>query len=340
MGPGRQKASRLKPLPGRAKQGLACTAAHGQFLPRQADFTTSGLHETQNNRMSAPAVVSTSDRLSFTVFVAVVLHVILAFGIVFTVPEVHLPHVMEVTLAQHRSRDADKNADFLGDANQRGSGTQDNAALITSPHQSRFHADTINEIQPEEQRVITRSSSTAHKQVIVTTAPSRLRRDNRKAQQLRQEQSEAREGLLAMARQSEEISSLEARLAAKKQAYAKRPRVRAVSTVATKYDRDAAYVDAFRGRVEEIGNKNYPALARQKKIYGNVRLMVWIDATGHVKKIDVLKSSGRQILDDAARQSVRLAEPFQPFPAAIRKDTDILQIIRTWKFADRLSSDS
>jgi periplasmic protein TonB len=46
------------------------------------------------------------------------------------------------------------------------------------------------------------------------------------------------------------------------------------------------------------------------------------------------------VLDEAARQSVRLAEPFQPFPASIRQDTDILQVIRTWKFADRLSSES
>jgi protein TonB len=68
--------------------------------------------------------------------------------------------------------------------------------------------------------------------------------------------------------------------------------------------------------------------------------MVSILANGTVKEIVVLKSSGYAILDEAARQSVRLAEPFQPFPAAIRQDTDILQIIRTWKFADHFSSES
>lgn len=289
--------------------------------------------------MSSPAVASSSDRLSFTVFVAVMLHVILIFGVVFTAPKVHLPQVMEVTLAQHRSKDADKNADYLGDANQRGSGSMDKAALITSPHQSRFHDDAIHDIQPEESLAASSASTLEHKQVITTTGKSMTYSDRRKSEKLRQEQSEVRQAQLAMAWQSDEISSLEARLAAKKQAYAKRPRVRAVSTVSTKYDRDAAYVDAFRARVEEIGNKNYPATARLKKIYGNVRLMVWIDAAGRVKKIDVLKSSGHAILDDAARQSVRLAEPFQPFPASIRQDTDILQIIRTWKFTDRLSSD-
>lgn len=289
--------------------------------------------------MSAPATVSTSDRLSFTVFVAVVFHAILIFGVVFAVPKIKLPQVMEVTLAQHRSLDADKEADFLGDANQRGSGTLDKAALVTSPHQSRFHDERMNDIQPEESLAASRASSAESRHVITTTGKSTTRVSNRKAEELRQEQSEVRQAQLAMAWQSDEIASMEARLAAKKQAYAKRPRIRTVSTVSTRYDRDAAYVDAFRSRVEEIGNKNYPSLARQKKIYGNVRLMVSILANGQVKEIVVLKSSGYPVLDEAARQSVRMAEPFQPFPATIRRDTDILQVIRTWKFSDRLSSE-
>lgn len=290
--------------------------------------------------MSASAAVSSSDRLSFTLFVAAVLHAILIFGVVFTAPQVTMPHVMEVTLAQHKSKKADPEADFLADANQQGSGILDKAALVTSPHQSRFHASTINELQPEEQIAASRASSVQQKQVLTTTGSSPQRYSRQKTQQLREEQAQAREAQLAMAWQSDEIASLEARLSQKKQAYAKRPRVRAVSTVSTKYDRDAAYVDAFRARVEEVGNKNYPALARQKKIYGNVRLLVSILPTGQVHEVKVLKSSGYPILDQAALQSVRLAAPFQPFPAAIRRDTDILQIIRTWKFAERLSSES
>lgn len=290
--------------------------------------------------MSAPAAVSSSDRLSFTLFVAAVFHAILIFGVVFTAPKIQMPHVMEVTLAQHRSQDADKDADFLGNANQRGSGTLDRARLVTSPHQSRFHDDRINEIQPEERLSARQASEAESRRVITTTGRSSRSHDNSRSSRKQQEQAEAQQAQLAMAWQSDEIASLEARLAAKKDAFAKRPRVRTVSTVSTKYDRDAAYVDAFRSRVEEIGNKNYPALAREKKISGNVRLMVSILANGQVKEIVVLKSSGFPVLDEAARQSVRLAVPFQPFPAAIRKDTDILQIIRTWKFSDRLTSES
>ena len=282
--------------------------------------------------MSATAV-SSGDRLSFTIFVAVVLHVILIFGVAFTAPRIELPNVMEVTLAQHRSSTADNEADFLAQANQKGSGTLDKAALITSPHQSRFHDSQIQDIQPEESRRAMKASEAKSRQVITTTATARRAHDNRKSSEMREEQTEIREAQMATAWQSDEISSLEARLAAKKQAYAKRPKVRTVATISTKYDRDAAYVDAFRSRVEEIGNKNYPDEAKRRNLQGHVRLLVAILPSGRVKEIVVLKSSGHRVLDQAAQQSVRLAEPFMPFPMSIRKDTDILQVIRTWKFS-------
>jgi protein TonB len=283
-------------------------------------------------RMSATAV-SSGDRLSFTIFVAAMLHAILIFGIAFTAPRIELPNVMEVTLAQHQSTTADKDADFLAQANQKGSGTLDKAALITSPHQSRFHDSQIQEIQPEESLRASTASTSKNRQVVTTTATSRRTHDNRKNSEMREEQTEIRDAQMAMAWQSDEISSLEARLAAKKQAYAKRPKVRTVATISTKYDRDAAYVDAFRSRVEEVGNKNYPHEAKRRNLQGNVRLLVAILPSGRVKEVVVLKSSGHRVLDQAAQQSVRLAEPFMPFPAAIRKDTDILQVIRTWKFS-------
>lgn len=283
--------------------------------------------------MSAATAVSSGDRLTFTLFVAAVLHAILIFGVVFTAPRIELPNVMEVTLAQHQSTTADKDADFLAQANQKGSGTLDKAALITSPHQSRFHDSQIQEIQPEESRRAMTASESQRRQVVTTTAISRRSHDNRKSTEQRKEQTEVRESQLATAWQSEEIASLEARLAAKKQAYAKRPKVRTVATISTKYDRDAAYVDAFRSRVEEIGNKNYPDEAKRRNLQGHVRLLVAVLPSGRVKEIVVLKSSGHRVLDEAARQSVRLAEPFMPFPASIRKDTDILQVIRTWKFS-------
>ena len=52
-------------------------------------------------------------------------------------------------------------------------------------------------------------------------------------------------------------------------------------------------------------------------------------------------TTGQKVLDDAARRIVEMAAPYPPFPDAIRRDTDILEITRTWSFttSDRLQSD-
>jgi protein TonB len=57
---------------------------------------------------------------------------------------------------------------------------------------------------------------------------------------------------------------------------------------------------------------------------------------GKVQTIQVRSSSGSGVLDEAARRSVRLAEPFPPFTKTMRKNMDVLQIIRTWRFAESM----
>ena len=46
----------------------------------------------------------------------------------------------------------------------------------------------------------------------------------------------------------------------------------------------------------------------------------------------ILLSSGSHFLDDAAKKIVGLAAPFEPLPEEISFDTDILEIVRTWRF--------
>lgn len=95
---------------------------------------------------------------------------------------------------------------------------------------------------------------------------------------------------------------------------------------------EAAYIDAFRRTVERVGTENFPAQALAQNLVGNVRLLVAIQANGHVSKIKVLTSSGHRILDEAAVQSVRLAAPFMPFDSALSNHVSELQLIRTWQF--------
>ena len=131
---------------------------------------------------------------------------------------------------------------------------------------------------------------------------------------------------------SAEIASLHAKLAKQRQAYAKRPRIRRITSVATRASIDAEYLSKWASKVEFVGNRNYPDEALRQGITGTLRAAVTLLPNGNVDKVEILHSSGQKLLDRAALQIVYLASPFAPFPNEIRKTTDKLEIIRTWHF--------
>ncbi|MFC6670295.1 energy transducer TonB [Marinobacterium aestuariivivens] len=132
-----------------------------------------------------------------------------------------------------------------------------------------------------------------------------------------------------------EIASLQAKLDLQQERYAKRPKVRRFTSASTLKHSEAAYFDNWKRRIEDVGNRNYPSEARDRSIYGSLRLLVRILPDGSVDRIELLQSSGYRVLDEAAMRIVRLAAPFQPFPVEMRKTTDVLEIIRTWKFENQ-----
>ena len=123
---------------------------------------------------------------------------------------------------------------------------------------------------------------------------------------------------------------LQAQIERQIDAYQKRPRKKFIGANATEY-RFAQYEEDWRIKVERIGTLNYPPEARGK-LYGNLRLTVAIQADGKVVAIELDRSSGLKVLDEAAFKIVRMATPFAAFPPDIRRDTDQLIITRTWFF--------
>ena len=91
-------------------------------------------------------------------------------------------------------------------------------------------------------------------------------------------------------------------------------------------------MEAWRSKVERVGNLNYPEEARKRKLSGSLVLDVALSPDGSINNITVRQSSGHKVLDDAAIRIVKLSAPFSPFPDAIQGETDILHIIRTWQF--------
>jgi periplasmic protein TonB len=55
---------------------------------------------------------------------------------------------------------------------------------------------------------------------------------------------------------------------------------------------------------------------------------------GRLVQSVIEESSGSAVLDRAARHIVKLAAPYPPFPPEIARDTDVLEITRTWIFTN------
>ena len=126
-------------------------------------------------------------------------------------------------------------------------------------------------------------------------------------------------------------ASLQAEIDRALEAQARRPSQKWISASTREY-KYASYMEAWRAKVERIGNINYPDQARVDQLSGSLILDVALNPDGTINEINIKKSSGHQVLDDAAIHIVRLASPFAVFPNNIRKDVDILHITRTWKF--------
>jgi len=271
-----------------------------------------------------------NERFGFTLFVSIALHVVLILGVGFGILEQASSSTsLEITLAHYRSQDAPQEADFLAQENQQGSGSLEDKAAPSTPVESRFSDDRIQDVSPfmesndiEQQR---------QEQVITSTAHALQVKDEKVIEETPEVADQPLENLTD-AEFNQRLSSLQAQLAIRRQEYAKRPRRYTISSASTQKARDAIYLDNWRKKVEAVGNLNYPTEASTQGIYGNLRLLVSLRADGSVANIRALSSSGHKVLDDAAIRIVHLASPFAPFPADLRQEADILDIVRTWQF--------
>ena len=146
----------------------------------------------------------------------------------------------------------------------------------------------------------------------------------------------SKEDVLASA---SEISASDAALSNQISNFEKQPRRKYIGARTKEY-KYALYAEAWRQKVETLGNMNYPEEAREKKFSGQLRMTVSLKPDGRIDAIEINQSSGFKILDEAAKKIVELGAPYAPFPEDIRKEVDILSITRTWTFSkdDTLSS--
>lgn len=279
--------------------------------------------------LPAPPVTS-GDRLGLTMFLATVIHGIAILGISFTVSAVlnKTPPSLDVVLVQTSSEDEPEKAEHIAQANQQASGRTDEKSKPSSPLSSRVPLESQGlapmAVQP---KVALKSQSLEDK--ILTQAESDL-------QVLTDELLKKPEKSIVeqevQAQRALEIARLAAELAEEERQFAERPRISYMDTLSAKTAVEAAYVKAWIDKVERMGNLNYPDEARRDKLSGSLILSVLMDTNGDVLKVEVGSSSGHQALDDAATRIVKLAAPFNKFPAEMAESYDQMMITRTWIF--------
>lgn len=294
---------------------------------------TAATFDTTSSAQPVAQNVDSGDRLSFTLFVAAAVHALIIFGITFKLDSGNkIAPTLNITLATHNTQKTPEKADFLAQYNQEASGTADKVKELTVQEQAELQDTQIRDIsyapqqkaQQEsiaEKLLITSENTSSHKVAVD-------KQTNRENETKKEKQGEMVDTPLL----DPEFASLQAKLDKLKQDLARQPRVRRLTSVSTKASYDAAYLNQWAQKVEQVGNKNFPEAALREEIFGDLRLSVMLLPNGRVENIEILQSSGHSILDEAALQIVKLASPFPSFPREIRLNADKLEIIRTWRF--------
>lgn len=282
------------------------------------------------------------------------------------------PERLDITLVTERATEAPKTPDALAQANLQGGGDSDERVRPTTPliappvlpvpareaapPEPGQEAETPAPPQPEPAAPKPAPSAPARPTPATTSSPPRVAASTPAKPQLPKPApspvpasaaetatspptpapapgatAEAQPTATQLITRSFALASMSAELQDKMETRAKRARSKYISASTQEY-RYAAYMEAWRAKVERIGNINYPDEARQRALSGALLLDVSLRPDGSVIEIVVRRSSGHKVLDDAAVRIVTLAGPFAPFPPDIARDVDVLHVTRTWRF--------
>lgn len=273
-----------------------------------------------------------SDSLIMAAGIALALHAaiigLVHFEILTGRPD-SVPTSLDVILVEWETPEAPDEADFLAQATQRGGGDSPDIDRPAEP--LPFSADEPD--QPVEQEA--RETAPLDQPEVM---PDAARVETPDETLWPVEPIEPMETTVVDAAQLVDQSRAMARISSDRLAesrdFPERPRRKFISAN-TREHLYAGYMRSWVAKVERVGNLNYPEQARRQNLAGSLVLSVDVLADGSVAQIRLLRSSGHDVLDEAAIRIVRLSGPFAPLPEEIRQDVDVLTITRTWQFSSR-----
>ena len=284
--------------------------------------TLGGYLSSQTNRMVVAMVAS------------MLLHVIIFLGVTFQFHQPKFDKIassLEVVLVNNKTLTKPKETELLAQDNLDGGGNTDADRRAKTPFPILPKSKPVIDNNVAQQKVKQLEQEAKKLMAAVSDIPQIEQPSEHKNEaESKPVTTDPAELLL----RSLDIIRLRAQIDQDHDDYQKRPKRKFVGARTKEY-RFARYVEDWRMKVERIGNLNYPEAARKDKLYGNLQLTVSIRSDGSVESIEINRSSGEKILDDAAINIVKLAgqNGFSPFPPDISQDTDILHITRTWVFA-------
>lgn len=260
--------------------------------------------------------------------VSLVLHAIF-LSVHFSLPD-RLARVakdtLDVVLVNAKSAHKPVKAQAKAQANLDGGGNTDEERRAKTPLPSS-HKEQPGDSLVEAQRRV--QALEAQQQKLLTRAKSKkIIQVETKPSEAQPEQANARG--IDLAQSAMAIARMEAQIERQVEEYNKRPRKKEFSP-RTAEAVEAMYVEGWRQKVERVGNLNYPEAAKGR-LYGSLVLYVEIRADGGIERVEVARSSGHKVLDDAAMRIVKLAAPYGAFPPEMKKNMDILMLARTWVF--------
>jgi len=281
-------------------------------------------------KFNASSALSNNDSLLIALFIAAIVHVVIVLGVNFTAPKPEkVSRSIDITLVNTPAQKAPEEAKFLAPDNQLGAGETDKKPEPPAqklPANGNSPAKQVKKQVQEESapkaahKIITRQK--AEQKMLTATKPARINaaeeRPHLSPETLQQQ----------LAQMGTEIRQ--------SQQSAENAPIKFVSEVSAHRYVAAQYLKDWEGKVERVGNLNYPEVAAKKNFSGTLTMDVTINADGSLHDITIKRSSGNQALDDAAKRIVRMSAPFAPLPLELLKELNpkILGITRIWKFSD------
>ena len=281
-------------------------------------------------------------RFQVALGLSMLLHVLVITLVTFVLPQRQSdePKPLEVVLVNAKSKAKPKQANALAQHNLDGGGNTDADRRAKSPLPVLRDDPRMSNVAIANKRVEQLEDEVRH---VLASKQAKFTASNASPQPKPQvnPQPESPPSLSAAdVQRALNIQRMEAEVAKQWDAYQKRPRRQSIGASASEY-RFARYVEEWRQKIEKLGENNFPEAAREGRIYGSLLLTVSVRANGSIANVEIRRSSGHKILDDAAKRIVRMGAPYAPFPADIAKDTDIIDISRTWRFtsSDKLETE-